>query len=125
LLGEKAETQHTFEWLVGDPGKDGRERRLPVDAFYPHHRLVVEYEELQHAEPNAHFGKPDVLTVSGVHRGEQRRRYDERRRQVTPRHGLQLLVVKSSDLSADRRSRLRRERDLDKAALRALLDVHG
>jgi hypothetical protein len=61
------------------------------------------------------------MTLSGVHRGEQRRRYDERREQMIPRHGLRLVVVKPSDLSADKRGRLRRERNRDLEALRALL----
>jgi hypothetical protein len=120
-LNENAKRQHTFEWLVGDPGKNGRGRRLPVDAFYPHHHLVVEYRERQRDDAIAHFDKPHVMTLSGVHRGEQRRRYDERREQMIPRHGLRLVVVKPSDLSADKRGRLRRERNRDLEALRALL----
>lgn len=73
ILGEKGVRQHGFDWLRGDPGKDGRRRMLVVDAYYPRHRLVVEYAERQHREPVAFFDKSDVLTVSGVHRGEQRR----------------------------------------------------
>lgn len=121
ILNEKAKRQHTFEWLVGDPGLNGRGRRLPVDAFYSDHSLVVEYRERQHDEPIAHFDKPEVMTVSGVHRGKQRRRYDERREQQIPRHHLWLVVVKPSDLSLDRRGRLLRERSRDLGALRALL----
>ena len=34
LLGERASRQHRFDWLVGDPGRDGRPRALLVDAFY-------------------------------------------------------------------------------------------
>jgi hypothetical protein len=55
-----------------------------------------------------HFDKPDVLTVSGVHRGIQRRIYDKRRAVEIPAHGLRLIVVKPSDLVADRRGRLLR-----------------
>lgn len=121
ILNEKAQRQHTFEWLVGDPGEHGRARRLPVDAFYPDHGLVVEYRERQHDEPIAHFDKPDVMTVSGIHRGGQRRRYDERREQEIPRHQLRLVVVKPSHLSADKRGRLLRERSHDHDALQALL----
>jgi hypothetical protein len=121
VLKEKAKRQHTFAWLVGDPGKNGRGRRLPVDAFYADHGLVLEYRERQHDDPIAHFDKPHVMTVSGVHRGEQRRRYDERREQLIPQHDLRLVVIKPGNLSADRSGRLLRERRRDLDALRSLL----
>ncbi len=88
LLSEHASRQHRFDWLVGDPGRDGRRRSLPVDAYYAEHRLVIEYRERQHDEPVAHFDKPNALTVSGVHRGIQRRIYDDRRAVEIPAHGL-------------------------------------
>jgi hypothetical protein len=69
ILGENASTQYGFDWLLGDPGKSGRRAKLPVDAYWPGHQLVVEYRELQHDQPMPHFDKPDRLTVSGVHRG--------------------------------------------------------
>jgi hypothetical protein len=121
ILGARASRQHRFDWLVGDPARNGRSRTLPVDAYYATHRLVIEYRERQHDEPVAHFDKPDVLTVSGVHRGIQRRIYDERRAVEIPAHGLRLIVVKPSDLAADDRGRLLRDRDPNEAALRTLL----
>jgi hypothetical protein len=123
ILSECAIRQHRFDWLVGDPGRNGRSRALPVDAYYAARRLVIEYRERQHDERVAHFDKPDVLTVSGVHRGIQRRIYDERRAVEIPAHGLRLIVVKPSDLAADGRGRLLRDREPDEAALRTLL--HG
>src|SRR5690606_40186371 len=71
VLGEQALTQHKFDWLLGDPGAGGRQVRLPVDAYWPGHRLVVEYRVLQHDQPVPHFDKTVRLTVSGVHSGEQ------------------------------------------------------
>ena len=121
ILGECASRQHRFDWLVGDPGRDGRSRTLPVDAYHAARRLVIEYRELQHDEPVAHFDKPDVLTVSGVHRGIQRRIYDKRRATEIPAHGLRLIVIKPADLAADRRGRLLRTREPDLAALHTLL----
>jgi hypothetical protein len=94
---------------------------LPVDAYYAAHRLVVEYQERQHDESVAHFDKPDRLTVSGVHRGIQRRMYDDRRATEVPAHGLRLIVLRPSDLTADNRGRLLRRRALDEAALRPVL----
>src|SRR5689334_16998873 len=48
VLGEAALAQHKFDWLLGDPGTSGRRAKLPVDAYWPGHQLVVEYRELQH-----------------------------------------------------------------------------
>ena len=121
VLGERARRQHRFDWLLGDPGSAGACAALPVDAYYPGHRLVAEYRELQHDEPVAHFDKPDVLTVSGVHRGEQRRIYDRRRDELIPSHGLRLVVIRSGDLASNKRGRLTRDRTGDLAALRAML----
>jgi hypothetical protein len=121
LLGESGSRQHRFDWLVGDPGRTGGTVKLPVDAFYRVAGIVVEYRERQHDEPVGHFDKPDEITVSGVHRGEQRRRYDERREELIPQHGLRLVVVRPSDLDSNRAGRLRKSRTGDLAALRALL----
>jgi hypothetical protein len=121
ILGKPASRQHRFGWLTGDPGRDGRRRTLPVDAYYAGHGLVVEYQERQHDEPVAHFDKPDRLTVSGVHRGIQRRIYDERRAAEIPAHGLRFVVLRPNDLTADKRGRLLRRRRTDEASLRALL----
>lgn len=121
ILGETASRQHRFDWLTGDPGRDGRRRTLPVDAYYAAHQLVVEYQERQHDEPVAHFDKPDRLTVSGVHRGIQRRMYDDRRAAEVPAHGLRLIVLRPSDLTADDRGRLLRRRAPDETVLRPSL----
>lgn len=121
VLGEAALTQHRFDWLLGDPGASGRRAKLPVDAYWPGHELVLEYRELQHDQPVPHFDKPDRLTVSGVHRGEQRALYDARRDIEIPAHGLRLAVVRPADLDADGRGRLRRNREADIAVLQKIL----
>jgi hypothetical protein len=122
VLGEQAARQHRFEWLLGDPSVTGRRpAKLPVDAYWAGHRLVVEYRELQHDQPVPHFDKPDRLTVSGVHRGEQRALYDARRDAEIPAHGLRLVVIRPHDLDADGRGRLRRSATADCRILRKLL----
>lgn len=121
LLGAPGHRQATFPWLLGDPSGSGTCRALPVDGYWAPLGLVVEYRERQHDEPVAFFDKPDRLTVSGVHRGEQRRLYDDRRDREIPAHGLRLLVIRPSDLSSDGRGRLRRQADDDRAALQGLL----
>lgn len=119
LLGEKAHRQHTFDWLVGDPNRHGVCRRLPVDAFYERCQLVIEYRERQHEEAVPFFDRRQ--TLSGVGRGEQRRLYDRRREIEIPKHNLSLLIITPTHLHADRRGRLRRDRDHDQKALELLL----
>ncbi|MGC5004780.1 hypothetical protein [Streptomyces sp. DT203] len=122
VLGATGERQHRFDWLLGDPGANGRRVRLPVDAYWLGHGVVVEYRELQHDQPMAHFDKPDILTVSGVHRGEQRALYDARRDTLIPQNGLRLVVIRPADLDGDSRGRLRRSRDADLATVRRILE---
>lgn len=120
ILGETALRQHRFDWLRGDPGRSGRTIALPVDAYYPAHRLVVEYRERQHGERVAIMD--DRSTISGVPRGVQRQIYDRRREDLIPRHGLRLVIVNARDLCSDRRGRLlRSDERADREMLRALL----
>jgi hypothetical protein len=99
-VGIESSRQHTFEWLTGDESKNtGRRKPLPVDAYYPSLALVVEFHEKQHTVAVAHFDKPDKITVSGVHRGIQRRLYDDRRRELIPAHGLALAIIPMSDFT--------------------------
>lgn len=106
VLGMKASRQHCFPFLAGDPDRHGRQKPLPVDGFYPALGLVVEYHERQHRERVGFFD--DKPTVSGVSRGEQRRRYDERRADVLPRHGYSLVVLEVHEFAHDRAKRLLR-----------------
>jgi len=92
-LGIKAERQSTFDFLRGDPSPKRQGTKLSVDAYYFSLRLVVEYHESQHSEPVTHFDKPNKITVSGVHRGEQRLIYDQRRQEVLPQHGISLVIL--------------------------------
>jgi hypothetical protein len=122
VLGIPGLRQHSFAWLLGDPGKNGRQARLPVDAYWPDARLVVEYRELQHERPTPHFDKPHRMTISGVHRGIQRALYDARRDEQIPANGLRLVVIRPSDLDATPRGRLRRSSASDLDAIKNLLD---
>ena len=101
VLGQRAIRQHRFPFLMGDGG-----RPLPVDAYYPGLNLVVEYRERQHTESVQFFDRR--MTASGVYRGEQRRLYDQRRRDVLPRHGITVLEVNYFDLAHGRGKRLTR-----------------
>ena len=119
ILGAKAARQHTFDFLRGD-GTPGR--RLPVDAYYPELNLVVEYRERQHAEDVAFFDRK--TTASGVSRGEQRRIYDQRRRDILPKHGIRLVEISYADLRHDSRKRLVRDRQNDLIIIAVRLSVN-
>uniref|UniRef100_UPI00404B406A hypothetical protein n=1 Tax=Flavobacterium sp. TaxID=239 RepID=UPI00404B406A len=110
ILGLKGLRQHRFDFLLGDSGT-----KLPVDCYYPELNLVIEYKEQQHTKPNKHFDKPDKMTVSGVHRGEQRKIYDQRRLDVLPKHGIKVLEIFYSDFMFDSKDRiLRSDGDLER-----------
>jgi hypothetical protein len=120
IIGVPARRGHRFDWLVGDPGKSGRAVRLPVDAYWEHLKLVVEYREDQHFKPNAFMDRRQ--TISGMGRGEQRKLYDQRRDELIPANGLSLLVITPHQLRVRRRDRLARDRAHDTTVLRGLLE---
>jgi diadenosine tetraphosphate (Ap4A) HIT family hydrolase len=115
--------QHRFPTLLGDPGRDGRRRPLPVDGYFPRHRLVVEYWEKQHSAPAPIMDEGE--TVSGVSRGHQRRLYDQRRRAWTQAHGLQLVILDYRGFDSDRQGRLRQNRARDRQIVAEALRAAG
>ena len=66
VLGERAIRQHRFPFLTGDPGATGRRSLLPIDAFYPARKLVIEFHEIQHSQPVAHFDKRQTVSYQGA-----------------------------------------------------------
>ena len=113
VLGLKGLRQHRFDFLLGDANAQGKQVKLPVDSYYPELNLVIEYKEQQHTVPNKHFDKPDLFTVSGVHRGEQRKLYDQRRREVLPQHEIRLIELDYSDFCFDRNNKIIRNKEND------------
>lgn len=116
VLGVKASRQYRFSFLTGDAGTP-----LPVDSYYDSLKLVVEFREKQHTEEVKFFDKPDRMTVSGVHRGEQRKLYDERRRKVLPENGIKLVEISYTDFSCDKLKRIVRNRDNDLKTVKKIL----
>jgi hypothetical protein len=106
VLKLKALRQHRFDFLKGDSGT-----KLPVDAYYPSLNLVVEFKEKQHTEEVKFFDRRQ--TVSGIGRGEQRKLYDQRRREVLPKQGIKLIELDYSDLEHTRGKKLIRNREED------------
>lgn len=114
ILKQKSLRQHRFDFLRGDTGT-----KLPVDAYYPELNLVLEYREKQHTETVTFWDKKK--TASGISRGEQRRKYDERRRIQIPANGLKLLEIDYSQFDHTSSKKLIRNKEADITVLRYLL----
>ena len=117
VLQQTSIRQHRFDFLRGDSGT-----KLPVDAYYPSLNLVIEFRERQHTEDVKFFDRKQ--TVSGVSRGEQRKLYDQRRREVLPEHGIKLIEFDYSNFSHTRSKKLVRNKEEDlKVVKRKLLEI--
>ena len=121
VLNSKASRQHKFDFLVGDPNSEGYSAKLPVDAYYKELNLVVEYRERQHSERINFFDKPNILTVSGVHRGEQRKIYDQRRDELLPKNGIELIKISYYDFEYHNRKRILRNEKEDIKTIEKLI----
>ncbi len=115
--------QHRFPTLLGDPGMDGKRRPLPVDGFFPRHKLIVEYWESQHSAPIPIMD--EGMTVSGVSRGDQRRLYDQRRQTWATANGLRLVILDHRGFETDAQGRLQRNRLQDRQEVAAALRSAG
>ena len=124
VLGLSSSRQHKFDFLLGDPNANGMAAKLPVDGYYSELNLVVEYRERQHTESVNFFDKPNKMTVSGVHRGEQRKIYDERRRSVLPKHNIHLIEISFSDFNYDGQKKIIRNPDKDIEIVRFYLEKY-
>lgn len=111
ILNEESLKQHRFNFLRGDSGV-----MLPVDAYYPNHNLVIEFMEKQHSEPVKFFDKKQ--TVSGVGRGEQRKIYDERRKELIPKNGINFITFSYNEFEHKSNKRLVRNIESDKEIIK-------
>jgi diadenosine tetraphosphate (Ap4A) HIT family hydrolase len=115
--------QHRFPTLLGDPGQDGRQRPLPVDGYFPRHRLIIEYWEKQHSAPVPIMD--EGMTVSGVSRGHQRRLYDQRRQLWAKANGLRFVVLDYRGFETDEQGRLKRALERDRQIVAEALRAAG
>ena len=123
LLEPDYRWQHRFATLLGDPGKDGKRRPLPVDGYFPRHRLIVEYWETQHSAPIPIMD--DGMTVSGVSRGHQRRLYDQRRQSWANANNLRLVILDHRGFACDNQGRLKRDPARDRRIIADALQAAG
>jgi len=115
ILQQTSIRQHRFDFLRGDSGT-----KLPVDAYYPSLNLVIEFRERQHTEEVKFFDRKQ--TVSGVSRGEQRKLYDQRRREVLPEHGINLIEFDYSDFKHTSSKKLIRDKMEDLKVVKGKLE---
>lgn len=114
--------QHRFPTLLGDQGQDGKRRPLPVDGYFPRHRLIVEYWEKQHSAPVPIMDEGP--SVSAVSRGHQRRLYDQRRQSWADSNGMRLVILDYRGFRTDNRGRLVRDPTRDRLTVaQALRDA--
>ena len=118
VLKLKAVRQHRFEFLKGDSGI-----KLPVDAWYPSLNLVIEFRESQHTEEVKFFDRRQ--TVSGMGRGEQRKLYDQRRRDVLPKHGIRLVEIGCEEFECGRGKKLVKKYNDDLRIVKSLLKLRN
>jgi histidine triad (HIT) family protein len=115
--------QHSFPTLLGDAGQDGRQKPLPVDGYYPRHRLIVEYWEKQHSAPVSIMD--EGMSISGVSRGHQRRLYDRRRSIWAQANGLRFVILDYRGFQSDEQGRLKRDPARDRQCVAQALRAAG
>lgn len=114
LLKLKSQRHHRFDFLKGDTGV-----RLPCDAWFSSLNLVIEYRERQHTEEVKFFDKR--LTGSGISRGEQRKKYDQLRRDILPQHKIKLIDLDYHLFKHTSQKRLLRAKNFDIEVLENIL----
>lgn len=119
ILGSDGDREKCFEWAQGDPSPlTKRTKRLPFDSVWEARKLIVEIDEDQHEQATPFFDKPHKITVSGVHRGEQRAIYDRRKRAAAVKNGYLVIAIPWP--------RKKKQRPVEDAAeLRQLLHERG
>ena len=117
IMDENYKGQMKFDSLLGDPGKSGQKRKLPVDAYFPKANLIVEYLEKQHFESVNVMDRR--MTISGVCRGEQRKLYDLRKEKWATDNQIRFMVVTYIELAHKSNGRLKKDKNFDLAVLKA------
>ncbi len=90
-----------FDFLRGNPTlKRPQGATLPVDAYYPVSKVVLEFREGQHYGNRFDF-RDNRITATGETRKEQRQKYDRKREDILPTKGIKLLVIYDYQLTGD------------------------
>lgn len=101
LGGIEYKENYRFDFLRGNPTPKRSEGvPLPVDAYYPAVKLIVEFRESQHYGDRFAF-RNGRITATGENRKEQRQKYDKKREELLPAKGFKLLIVYDYQLTGD------------------------
>lgn len=120
ILEEKASRQHTFPFILGDFHKDKISRtKLPLDAYYQNLNLVIEYREKPADEDQSKV--LEVKTVSGVSRSEQRKIYNQRKKEGLLRKNINLVEVNYYAFEYNSEALIIRNEEKDVEILRDIL----
>ena len=65
------------------------------------------------------------MTVSGVSRGEQRKIYDQRRRDILPKHGIDVIEIDYSSFEIDGKKKIIRNPTYDKKVIENILKKYA
>lgn len=84
IIGEDHQPEHTFSWLK-NPNTN---RHLPVDAYYPNHKLVIEVDGKQHYKPS--FVSDRYISEDELKIIQYR---DSIKDDLIPKHSLKLLRI--------------------------------
>ena len=108
-------------FLLGDMHKRGKTRtKLPLAAYYENANLVIEFKEkTNHTE--AYQEKLQVMTTSGITRGEQIIRYNKRRKDVLQKKNINLIEIDYSLFDCDSKNNLIRNKETDVRLIQDLL----
>ncbi|MCL5130206.1 hypothetical protein [Algibacter sp. L4_22] len=121
LLSEKSSRKHTFPFLLGDMHKRGKTRtKLSLPGFYKEANLVIEFAEKQN-EVDQDSDKLDVMTVSGITRSEQIKKYNKRRKDVLDKKDINLVEIDYSLFECDDKQSIIRSKDKDLLILKEIL----
>ena len=114
LLGQEASRKHTFDTLVGNLHKRGKERtKLPLDAYYEDLKLVVEF-----------FRKNEVLEDlddKEQARINQIKHYDQLKKKAILKKDLRLMQINYASFECGEINKLIRNTEHDKQILRGVL----
>ncbi len=119
ILKDEFQWQKRFDGLLGDPGKSGRQTKLPVDAYFPNRKLIVEYRERQHYKSTPIMD--NRMTISGVPRGMQRKLYDCRKEDWAKKNNYNFLAISYENLFHNRNGRLKRDKEKDLLILELMI----
>lgn len=101
--------------------KKGKTRtKLPLAAYYENANLVIEFLEKQN-KTEEELAKLEVMTVSGVTRGEQIIRYNKRRKDILEKKNINLIEIDYALFECDKKNNLSREKDKDVRLLKKIL----